>query len=258
MALKMHFLDRNLSPMEFTMYRVVNTLLRSKIGPALVGSVIMFVGCGPTFGADSVLPKIDWQGLRTSHILVSADDQTVRTLLTEKFAGSQESHLKLEAKSFYNVLYQQQGLPRQRYSLTDALAGREPDRTKFRYAVCGTKIDNTAGKAQNGAIGRDAGMQAANLNGNLSNSQLMGVGVVVGLVSALATDQEKVLSCDEDVTVCPISAMFCTWHESVVTDFTLYDGDRAIAQSKKFVERTGRGFEPTELAQKHLEQLKAL
>lgn len=254
----MHFLDINLRSMEFDMYRRVNAFLRSKICQALVGSMLVLAACESAWGADSVLPEIDWQGLRVRHILVTADDQVVRTLLTEKFSGSQESHLKLAAKSFYNVLYQQQGLPRQRYSLTDALAGREPDRTKFRYAVCGTKIDNTAGKAQNGAIGRDAGMQAANLNGTLSNSQLMGVGVVVGLVSALATDQEKVLSCDEDVTVCPISAMFCTWHESVVTDFTLYDGDRAIAQSKKFVERTGRGFEPKELAQKHLEQLKAL
>ena len=222
---------------------------------ALFGMVLL---TNLAFGADINIPEIDWSVLKGKLIQISADDIVVHNVLEKKFGDNFGSKMRLVATSFYNVLYQQQGLPRQRYSLTDALAGREPDRTKFRYAVCGTKIDNTAGKAQNGAIGRDAGMQAANLNGNLSNSQLMGVGVVVGLVSALATDQEKVLSCDEDVTVCPISAMFCSWHESVVTDFTLYDGDRAIAQSKKFVERTGRGFEPKELAQKHLEQLKAL
>lgn len=204
------------------------------------------------------LPEIDWVSLKSQPVKVLADDVAAQGVLAKVFKEQEGSRLRLEAKSFYNVLYQQQGLPRQRYSLSDALAGKEIDRTKFHYATCGIKIDNTAGKALANSTGVDVGLRAAAIPGTLNSAEMAGVGVIVGVVSALATSQEKVLSCEEEVTVCPLSASFCTWHESVVTDFTLYDGDKAVAESKRFVARDGRGFEPKELATKHLQQLEAL
>lgn len=206
---------------------------------------------------------VDWSSLKGHSVSLAVADTAVGDALRSHFAfsatTSPASSLVLKVDSFYRVVYeQQQGFPSQRLSLSDVMSGVEPDRKNFRYLLCGKKIDNVAGKQAARQMGTSVGVDAASLVSGVSNSGLVGAGLVVGLVAAIATPKDTELSCEEPVAVCPVSAYFCSWKESVVSNFSLFDGERLIAQSSVMTHRIGRGLQPKQLAEQHLKELQSL
>jgi hypothetical protein len=204
--------------------------------------------------------QIDWASLDGQSVHIQADDPAIQVELEKHFPqkniADAETPLQLQAKSFYRLVFEhQQGYPGKIMPVSDVLAGQEPSRFKLNFLACG-KQDNTIGKHEAWNVGMSSGVSAASaIAPGIGNSGLAGVGLLVGLVSAIFTSGETELSCTETKTVCPFSASWCEWKESVITQFTLIQNDTTIGTATKITDRVGYGFKPKEIAEKHLVEL---
>lgn len=204
--------------------------------------------------------EINWDLLDNQPLHIEADDPAVQSVLEERFADNLDTDAEptytLKAKSFYRLVYEhQQGYPGKIIKISDVLGGEEPDRFKLNFLACG-KQDNTVGKHEAWNVGMNTGVSAAStLASNMSAAGLTGVGIVVGLLAAVFTSGETELSCTETKTVCPFSASWCEWKESVITQFTLIQDDQPIAASHQITDRVGRGFKAKDMVDKHLLEL---
>ena len=204
--------------------------------------------------------EINWDLLEDEPLHIEADDPAIQSILEERFSENletdQEPTYTLKAKSFYRLVYEhQQGYPGKIIKISNVLEGQEPDRFKLNFLACG-KQDNTIGKHEAWNVGMNTGVSAAStLASNMSSAGLTGVGIVVGLLAAIFTSGEIELSCTETKTVCPFSASWCEWKESVITQFTLFQNDQPIAASNQITDRVGRGFKAKDMVDKHLLEL---
>lgn len=201
-----------------------------------------------------VIPKIKWSDLHGVKVVVDSSDKSVVDYLGPLLDG-EDSHYKLRVDSYFVVSYRQQGLPGQKLSLDDAMAGKEIDRSKFHYLECGRAIDNNAGKRLNSEA---AGTVASQMSGGAP----IGVGAVVtgvaSVTAALLTDSKKVLPCDEEVSVCPLSSYFCVWTKLVASNFHLYKDDELVGEFYKMTYRSERGLDPKDTVMQHLSEIKKL
>lgn len=229
-----------------------------------------------TFAQEVTKPaQIDWAAIKGKAVVVDADDALVKAALEKRFTNAGQGSLRLHTESFYSVMAEEAGFPFQHLPVVDAIAGKEPDRTKFKYVACGKPVapapvvsDQAASNEnrKNYQVGSMAGQTvAAGAGAGFGASQ--GVGQTVGLAVVLASNvakaistagENKVRSCDEFVTVCPAFSSMCSWKEGVVTNVTLYDGDNVIAETSIRTLQAGRGMHPKELAEKHLNELQGL
>lgn len=217
------------------------------------------------FAEESVLSptqttQIDWSTLGDQSVHIQADDPAIQAVLEKRFPekdhADTEAPLQLQAKSFYRLVFEhQQGYPGKIMPVSDVLSGQEPNRFKLNFLACG-KQDNTIGKHEAWNVGMSSGVSAAStIAPGIGTNGLAGVGLLVGLVAAAFTSGETELSCTETKTVCPFSASWCEWKESVVTQFTLIQNDTTIGTATKITDRVGYGFKPKEIAEKHLVEL---
>lgn len=204
------------------------------------------------------LPEIDWNTLKSQAVELQVNDPAVALIIASKIGTAKPGRLRLKVESFYQAsLKAQDGFPGAKLSISDVLAGKEPDRFNMHYTVCGEELDTASEKSLNRAIANDVGLGASGIAG-MSNGYAATIGAVAGLAATLLTPGKKTLSCEEKVTVCPISSNFCTWDELVMTDFVLYDGDKKLAHSYTVTVRIGRGFESKAVTETHLKELEAL
>lgn len=204
---------------------------------------------------------VDFKALADRVVYVDASAAAVKELLTSKLKVEEQysGHLRLKAESFYTAIYQdKKGFPSQKIALDEVLAGKEADRSNFKNLLCGRRIDSPGAKQSAAFIGSNAAVEVAGGATSAGSGELALLGAVAGIVSALATKETEVVSCEQPVSVCKTSAYLCEWNEMVVTEFSLLDGDKVIGKTAKTTQRLGRGLHEKELAMQHMTELGSL
>lgn len=204
---------------------------------------------------------VDFQALAERVVYVDASAAAVKDLLKGKLKTEEQfsGQLRLKVDSFYTAIYQdKKGFPSQKMPLDEVLAGKEADRSNFKNLLCGRRIDSPGAKQTATFIGSNVGVEVAGATTSAGVGGLAIIGAVAGAVSALATKETEVVSCEQPVSVCKTSAYLCEWNEMVVTEFSLLDGDKVIGKTAKTTQRQGRGLHEKELAMQHMTELGSL
>lgn len=203
---------------------------------------------------------IDWEFVKTNKISITSSSNELKNNLEKKLNVDNSSLININIDSYYIVYSDDEnGLPGEVLSFDEAMSGKKPDRMNMKPMAC--NIQKNTGKNELAmSIGKDVGVDIGgmlNSSGfsNMSNIDIAGVGLVVGVVAALITKSGGKIDCDKTHIVCPISDKWCYWREKVITTVTLKNKNETIGKDIYITESYQRGIHALDLATKHLSEL---